>query len=111
MNRTMPPQHHPPAAIEVARRAAEQEQGGERQGEGVHHPLHLGGAGVEALADRGQRDVEHRAVDEGEAGGEDAGGEDRVRIFRLARLGRDAALAVAGSGQGVAQAGSAAGAP
>ena len=84
MNRAMPQQHHPPPPVKVARRAAEQQQGGERQGEGVDHPLHLGGGGVEAPPDRGQSDVEHRAVDEGEARGEDAGGEDQRRVSRLA---------------------------
>ena len=96
------PEHHPPPPVKVARRAAEQQQGGERQGEGVDHPLHLGGGGAEAAPDRGQGDVEHRAVDEGEARGEDAGGEDQPRMpgSRPARPGRRGA--VAGSGQGKA---------
>ena len=99
----MPAEHHPPPPVKVARRAAEQQQGGERQGEGVDHPLHLGGGGVEAAPDRRQRDVEHRAVDEGEARGEDAGGEDEARMLRRAAALPDAASAVAGGGEGEAQ--------
>ena len=103
VNRRMPPEHHPLAPVKIARRAAGQQQGGERQGEGVHHPLHLGRGGVEAPPDRRQRDVQHRAVDEGEARGEDAGGEDRPRIFRLAARRPQAGRAVARAGQAEAQ--------
>ena len=51
-------------AVMIAERAAEQEQRRQRQEVGVDDPLHLGGAGAVAGADRGQRDVEDRAVDE-----------------------------------------------
>jgi hypothetical protein len=77
-----PADQHQPPPVKIARRAADQQQGRERQQEGVDHPLHVGGAGGEAAADRGQGDIEHRAVDEGQARGEDAGEEDEPRPRR-----------------------------
>ena len=75
-------------AIMVAERAAEQEQRRQRQEIGVDHPLHVGRAGAVAGADRGQRDVEHAALDERQARGEDAGGERPARVVRARLLKR-----------------------
>ena len=47
---------------------------------GVDDPLDLLGAGTVAGADRRQRDVEHGAVDEGQARGEDAASECPARV-------------------------------
>ena len=65
----------PPAAEAVAQRAAEQDQRGEGQRVGVDRPLQPGHAGVQVLADLGQRDVHDRGVDEGQPRPEHRGGQ------------------------------------
>src|SRR5689334_12855139 len=64
----------------VAERAPEQKQSGQRQEVGIDHPLHFGSANAVACADRRQRDVEYRAVDEREARREDAGDQGPARV-------------------------------
>src|SRR5690242_3461627 len=64
----------------VAEGSAEQQQRGQREQIGVDHPLHLLRAGAVALAYGWQRDAEDGALDEGQAGGEDAGDEGPARI-------------------------------
>ena len=54
---------HAPLAVEVAERAADQDQRAERQQVGVRDPLLAGEPAAEVLADRRQRDVDHRRVE------------------------------------------------
>ena len=61
-------------AEQVAERAASENQRAEKQSVGFNDPLHIDDGGVKALLQRGQRDVDRGAVDEGHAGGEDGGG-------------------------------------
>src|SRR6185503_18714466 len=84
------------AAVMVAQGAAEEEQRRQGQQEGVDHPLDLGGAGAVTGADRGQGDVEHRAVDERQARGEDTRrqGPARVGSRFLPGAGAHSALAI-----------------
>ena len=64
----------------IAERSAEQQQRRKRQQISVDDPLHFLGAGAVAGADRGQRDAEHRAFDERQARGEDAGDQSPARV-------------------------------
>ena len=64
-----------PAAVDVAERAAEQQQAGQRQRVAVDDPLHAGHGGVEVPADRGQRDADHGGVERGDARPEHRGRE------------------------------------
>ena len=82
---------HAPSPEPVAQRAAEQDQGGQGQGVGVDDPLETGEVGVEVAPDRGQRDVDDRAVEQGDAAAEDGGREGEptaVGLRRAARAGR-----------------------
>src|SRR6266508_1832951 len=63
----------------VAERATEQDQGGEHQHVAVQDPLQPAHVGVEVAPHRGQRHVDHRAVEEGHAGAECCGGENPAR--------------------------------
>ena len=67
---------HAPAADAVAEPAADEDERAEDEEVGVRHPLQAGEIGAEPLLDRGQRDVDDRAVDEGHRRGDDGGGED-----------------------------------
>ena len=58
---------HALAAEAVAERAAEQEEGRERHEIRVERPLQARHIGVQVAADRGQRDVDDRAVEKGDA--------------------------------------------
>ena len=62
------------------RRAAEQQKRAERQQIGVDHPGQFACRRAQAEADRRQPDIDHRAVDEGEAGGEDRGDQHQARV-------------------------------
>ena len=59
-----PGDEHLAPAEEVGRPAAEQQEPGEGQHIGVHHPLQAGGRVVEVLADRREGDVHHRDVED-----------------------------------------------
>ena len=73
------PDHEDAAAPEaVAQRPAEQDQRRERQQVAVEHPLQVAGGRVEVTTDVGQRDVDHGAVEEGEAGPQDGDGQHPV---------------------------------
>ena len=54
---------HPPLAVEVAERAGDEDQRAERQQVGVGDPLLAGEPAAEVVADRRQRDVDHRRVE------------------------------------------------
>ena len=73
---------HPPAAVEVAERTAEDEQGAEGQQVGRQDPLELREAGAEVGRDRGQGRVDDRRIEEGHAGAEHGGGEDPATLGR-----------------------------
>ena len=53
----------PPLAVEVAERAADEDQRAEREQVGVRDPLLAGEAAAEVALDRRQRDVDHRRVE------------------------------------------------
>ena len=53
----------PPLAVEVAERAADEDQRAEREQVGVGDPLLAGQAAAEVALDRRQRDVDHRRVE------------------------------------------------
>ena len=61
------------ASDPVAERPAQEKQCGERQEVAVDHPLQACRAATEIPTQRGQPDIHHRPVDEGEARREDAG--------------------------------------
>ena len=63
----------PPPAVEVAERAADEDQRREQQQVGLDDPLLVGERRVEVVAQRGQRDVDDRLVDEHDRRPEDAG--------------------------------------
>src|SRR5512147_2064585 len=65
----------------IASPSTEQDERAERQEIGVDRPRQLGGAGAEIAGERRKRDVDHRAVDEGDARAEDRGGEVRARVL------------------------------
>ena len=99
-------EQHLLAPVKIARRAAGQQQRRERQGEGVHHPLHLGGRRVEA------RPIAGRATFSTEPSMK-ARLEARMQVARTARgyfawppRAAQAGCAVAGAGKRKAQAGS-----
>ena len=75
-----PNQEQPPPAEVIASPSTEQDERPERQEIGVDRPGQLGGAGAEIARERRKRDVDHRAVDEGDARAEDRGGEGRARV-------------------------------
>jgi hypothetical protein len=56
-----------PPAEAVAHRSASQKQGGEKKRVGFDYPLHVENRRVEVFLQRGQRDVDDRAIDEGHA--------------------------------------------
>ena len=66
---------NPAAAEVVAERSADEKQRGEEERVGFDDPLHVDGGGVECGLERREGDVDDGAVDEGEAGAEDGGGE------------------------------------
>ena len=59
-----PDQHQPPASVGVAEPAAGHQREPERQRVARHHPLHRRDRGVEAGADRRDRDVDDRDVEQ-----------------------------------------------
>ena len=61
-----------PPPQQVAERAADEQQRPERQQVGLDDPLLRREPGVEVVADRGQRDVDHGAVEEHDGGAEHA---------------------------------------
>ena len=65
-----------PAAVAVAQRAGHDVQRRDGQRVGQHDPLLGGQAGVEIAADRGQRDVDDGAVDEGHRRADDGRDQD-----------------------------------
>ena len=65
----------PPPAVEVAERAADEDQRCEHQQVGLDDPLLVGERGVEVVAQRRQRDVDDGLVDEHDRRAEDAGDE------------------------------------
>ena len=83
------------APVEIAERAAEQQQRAQRHEVSVEDPLQLADARVEVAPDRGQRHVDDRAVEERDAGAEHrrrddpTGGRgpepDRARLRRSVR--------------------------
>src|SRR5207247_3843591 len=66
---------HAPLAVDVAQRAADQDQRAQRQEIGVRHPLLSRQAAAEVALDRRQRHVHDRPVDRGDAGTENRGEE------------------------------------
>ena len=62
-----PGEEDPAAAEAVAERAAEEQERGERDEVRVERPLQTGDVGLQVAADRGQRDVHDRAVEERDA--------------------------------------------
>ncbi len=72
-----PDQQHPAPAEPVRRRPAHQDEGAQQQQIGVHHPLHRRAARREVALDGRQGDIDHRAVDEGHAGGQHRGQQDQ----------------------------------
>ena len=68
-NTARPGQQHALAAEAIGQAAEGQQQGGEDQVVGVHHPLQLGRGGVQLPDQAGQRDVHQRGVQvDGERG-------------------------------------------
>jgi len=67
-----PCREDPPPPEEVAERSADQQERAEREQVGVDDPLLRREAAVEVSADRRQRDVHERAVEEHGRGAEDA---------------------------------------
>ena len=65
---------HPAPPVAVAERPAEQQQAGQRQRVGVHHPLQAGHPGVEVPPDGRDRDADHGRVQGGHARAEHGGG-------------------------------------
>ena len=65
---------HLPPPVAVPERPAEQQQPGQGQRVGVHHPLQAGHAGVEIPPDSRQGDAHHGRVDGGHARAEHGGG-------------------------------------
>ena len=57
------------SAVDVAHHAGGQQEGGERQRVGVHHPLQVGEARVQRPLDVGQRHVHDRDVEQEHEGG------------------------------------------
>ncbi|MEO9174270.1 MAG: hypothetical protein ABI317_02065 [Gaiellales bacterium] len=55
---------HPLPAEQIARTPAEQQEAAEGDGVGVHHPLQSADREAEVIADRGQRDVDDRHVEQ-----------------------------------------------
>ena len=75
---------HAPLAVEVAERAADQDQRAERQQVAVDDPLLPGEAAAEPALDRRQRDVDDGAVEQRDARAEDR---RRSRVSRLTEAG------------------------
>ena len=73
-----PDHEDPPPAEAVPERATEQDQARQRQQIAVRHPLELGEGRLEVLADRPQRDVDDRPVEERHPRAEDRRGDDRA---------------------------------
>ena len=69
-------QQHALAAEPVRQAAERQQQRGEDEVVGVHHPLQLGGGGVQFADQGGERHVDHRGVQVDRERGEQQGGED-----------------------------------
>src|SRR5512132_1121626 len=65
----------------IASPSTEQDERAERQKIGVDRPGQFGGAGAEIARERRKRDVDHRAVDEGDARAEDRSSECRARVL------------------------------
>ena len=68
-----PDQEHPPPPEPVAERAAEQHERGQHEQVPVDGPLETGHRGAQFHAEAGQGHVDHGAVQEDHAGGEDRG--------------------------------------
>ena len=71
----------------VAGDAAEEDEGAERQQVGVDEPGDRSAAGAEVMLDGWQADVDHRAVDEGQARAEDGRGQGPGRVSGAAGRG------------------------
>ena len=69
----------PPAAEAIAERAAEQQERGERDEVRVDRPLQTRDVGLQVAADRRQRDVDDRAVEERDARAEHGRGDHPAR--------------------------------
>ena len=67
-----PDREDPPAPVQVAERSADQQQRAERQQIRLDHPLLISERAAQVRADRRQRDVDDRAVEEHDARAEDA---------------------------------------
>ena len=76
VNESKPEHEHAAAPEAVAERAAEDDQRAEGEQVRVGDPLQVAEAGVQVARDRRQRDVDHRGVEEGDAGAEHRGGDD-----------------------------------
>ena len=86
---------HPPLAVDVAERAADQDQRAEREQVRVRHPLLRRQPAAEVALDRRQRDVDDRPVDRRHAGAEDRRDQRQPLAPAHPRAGRSAP---AGSG-------------
>ena len=75
---------HAPLAVDVPERPADQDQRAERQHVGVRDPLLRLQPAAEVVLDRGQRDVDDRPVDRGDARAEDRGDEREALASRHA---------------------------
>ena len=73
-----PGREHPPLAQDVAQRAADQDQRGQRDQVGVGRPLLTGEAAAEVVADGRERHVDHRGVHGDDGGAQDAGHQDQA---------------------------------
>ncbi len=81
---------YPPPSEKIAQRPAYEDEGGEEQRVALHHPLHIDYAGVEIRLQRGQRDVHHGAIDEGEGRSENYRDQDpRCSRLRTRMPGRE----------------------
>lgn len=83
---TDPSNEHPPSAHEIPEAAPYENQASEQQGVGIRNPLNRAEGSLEVSLHAGQRDIHHRAVDEGEGGGDDRGSEHERSVSFLAGL-------------------------
>ena len=85
-----PEREHAPLAVEVAERAADQDQRAERQQVAVDDPLLRRQAAAERALDRRQRDVHDRAVEQHDARADDARDQRQALDRGFAARGRHA---------------------
>src|SRR5437763_1470031 len=77
-------------AKEIAGGTADEQKGAQRQQIAIHNPRKAVATRGKTRADRRQPDIDHRAVDESQAGGENGRCEDHLRMIdqSLAGFGR-----------------------